>query len=82
VRHGLGPAEIGERNNILVSDDVLSRAHRFERCPGQFPGKVAEWSLGLLFARNPQALASGAWRRSSKKRYVDILIETCPAVTQ
>ena len=54
VRLGLVLAEIGERNNIQVSDDEVTRAV-VERAR-QFPGQ--EQQVWEFYRRNPQALAS------------------------
>ena len=54
VRLGLVIAEIGERNNIKVSDDEISRAV-MERAR-QLPGREQEvWDY---YRKNPEALAS------------------------
>ena len=54
VRLGLVLAEIGERNNITVTDDELSRA--IVEQARQFPGREQEiWDH---YRKNPQAVAS------------------------
>ncbi len=54
VRLGLVLAEIGERNNITVTDDELSRAIVDQA--RQFPGREQEiWDH---YRKNPQAVAS------------------------
>jgi trigger factor len=54
VRLGLVLAEIGERNNITVTDDELSRAIVDQA--RQFPGREQEiWDY---YRKNPQAVAS------------------------
>jgi len=70
VRLGLVLAEIGERNNISVSDDELSRP-LVERAR-QFPGKEQEvWDF---YRKNPQALAS-VRAPIFEEKVVDFLIE-------
>ena len=54
MRLGLVLAEIGERNNITVTDDELSRA--IVEQARQFPGREQEiWDH---YRKNPQAVAS------------------------
>jgi trigger factor len=54
VRLGLVLAEIGEKNNIKVNDEELSRAAA-DRAR-QFPGQ--EQQVWEYYRKNPQALAS------------------------
>jgi len=54
VRLGLVLAEIGEKNNIKVTDEELSRAAA-DRAR-QFPGQ--EQQVWEYYRKNPQALAS------------------------
>ena len=54
VRLGLVLAEIGERNNVQVSEDEVTRAV-VERAR-QFPGQ--EQQVWEFYSKNPQALAS------------------------
>jgi trigger factor len=54
VRLGLVLAEIGERNDIKVSDDELTRA--VVEKARQFPGREQE--IWELYRKNPQAIAS------------------------
>jgi len=70
VRLGLVLAEIGERNNITVSDEELSRPI-VERAR-QYPGKEQEvWDF---YRKNPQALAS-VRAPIFEEKVVDFLIE-------
>jgi trigger factor len=70
VRLGLVLAEIGERNNITVSDEELSRPI-VERAR-QFPGKEQEvWDF---YRKNQQALAS-VRAPIFEEKVVDFLIE-------
>jgi len=70
VRLGLVLAEIGERNNITVTDEELSRPI-VERAR-QFPGKEQEvWDF---YRKNPQALAS-VRAPIFEEKVVDFLIE-------
>jgi trigger factor len=70
VRLGLVLAEIGERNNITVSDDELSRSI-VERAR-QFPGREQEiWDY---YRKNPQALAS-VRAPLFEEKVVDFLVE-------
>jgi len=70
VRLGLVLAEIGERNNITVSDEELSRPI-VERAR-QYPGKEQEvWDF---YRKNPQALAS-VRAPIFEEKVVDCLIE-------
>ena len=54
MRLGLVLAEIGERNNIKVTDEELSRAvmERARQVPGQ------EQQVWEFYRKNPEALAS------------------------
>jgi len=70
VRLGLVLAEIGERNNIQVSDDELTRA-AVERAR-QFPGQ--EQQVWDYFRRNPQAMAS-LRAPLFEEKVVDFLLE-------
>jgi len=70
VRLGLVLAEIGERNNITVSDEELSRPI-VERAR-QYPGKEQEvWDF---YRKNPQALAS-VRAPIFEEKVVDFVIE-------
>jgi trigger factor len=70
VRLGLVLAEIGEKNNIKVSDDELSRSI-VERAR-QFPGREQEiWDY---YRKNPQALA-GVRAPIFEEKVVDFLVE-------
>ena len=64
MRLGLVLAEIGEKNNITVTDEEMNRAV-MERVR-QFPGQ--EQQVCDYFRQNPQALAACA-RRSSRRRW-------------
>ncbi len=70
VRLGLVLAEIGERNNIQVSDDELTRA-AVERAR-QFPGQ--EQQVWDYFRRNPQAMAT-LRAPLFEEKVVDFLLE-------
>jgi trigger factor len=70
VRLGLVLAEIGEKNNIKVADDELSRAI-VERAR-QVPGREQEvWDY---YRKNPQALAS-VRAPLFEEKVVDVLVE-------
>jgi trigger factor len=70
VRLGLVLAEIGEKNNIKVADDELSRAI-VERAR-QVPGREQEvWDY---YRKNPQALA-GVRAPLFEEKVVDFLVE-------
>jgi trigger factor len=70
VRLGLVLAEIGEKNNIKVSDDELSRAI-VERAR-QVPGREQEvWDY---YRKNPQAVA-GVRAPLFEEKVVDFLVE-------
>jgi trigger factor len=70
VRLGLVLAEIGEKNNLKVSDEELSRA-LVERAR-QFPGREQEiWDY---YRKNPQALAS-VRAPLFEEKVVDFLVE-------
>jgi trigger factor len=70
VRLGLVLAEIGEKNNIRVTEDELSRAVA-ERAR-QFPGREQEvWDH---YRKNPQALAS-VRAPIFEEKVVDFLVE-------
>ncbi len=70
VRLGLVLAEIGERNNIQVSDDEVTRAV-VERAR-QFPGQ--EQQVWDYYRRNPQAMAS-VRAPLFEEKVVDFLLE-------
>ncbi|MFG1426689.1 trigger factor [Roseixanthobacter glucoisosaccharinicivorans] len=70
VRLGLVLAEIGERNNIQVSDDEVTRAV-VERAR-QFPGQ--EQQVWDYYRRNPQAMAS-VRAPLYEEKVVDFLLE-------
>ncbi|MGR7997249.1 trigger factor [Xanthobacter sp. ZOL 2024] len=70
VRLGLVLAEIGERNNIQVADDEVSRAV-VERAR-QFPGQ--EQQVWEFYRRNPQALAS-VRAPLFEEKVIDFLLE-------
>ncbi|MFG1464809.1 trigger factor [Xanthobacter sp. DSM 24535] len=70
VRLGLVLAEIGERNNIQVSDDEVTRAV-VERAR-QFPGQ--EQQVWDYYRRNPQAMAS-IRAPLYEEKVVDFLLE-------
>src|SRR5581483_10209529 len=70
VRLGLVLAEIGEKNNISVSDDEMSRAI-VERAR-QFPGR--EQDIWDYYRKNPQALAS-IRAPIFEEKVVDFLVE-------
>ena len=70
VRLGLVLAEIGERNNITVSDDELSRAI-VERAR-QYPGREQE--IWEHYRKNPQALAS-VRAPIYEEKVVDFIVE-------
>ncbi|MDI4663635.1 trigger factor [Xanthobacter autotrophicus] len=70
VRLGLVLAEIGERNNIQVSDDEVTRAV-VERAR-QFPGQ--EQQVWEYYRRNPEALAS-VRAPLFEEKVVDFLLE-------
>ncbi|MFG1419524.1 trigger factor [Xanthobacter sp. V0B-10] len=70
VRLGLVLAEIGERNNIQVSDDEVTRAV-VERAR-QFPGQ--EQQVWEFYRSNPQALAS-VRAPLFEEKVVDFLLE-------
>jgi trigger factor len=76
VRLGLVLAEIGEKNNIQVTDDELNRAvlDRVRQFPGQ-EQKVYEY-----FRSNPQAVAS-LRAPIFEEKVVDFLLELA-AVTE
>lgn len=76
VRLGLVLAEIGERNNIQVSDDEVTRAV-VERAR-QFPGQ--EQQVWEFYRSNPQALAS-VRAPLFEEKVVDFLLELA-AVTE
>jgi trigger factor len=70
VRLGLVLAEIGEKNNIKVADDELSRA--IVEKARQFPGREQEiWDY---YRKNPQALAS-IRAPIFEEKVVDFLVE-------
>ena len=70
MRLGLVLAEIGEKNNIKVTDDELSRAI-VERAR-QIPGREQEiWDY---YRKNPQALAS-VRAPIFEEKVVDFLVE-------
>jgi trigger factor len=70
VRLGLVLAEIGERNNIKVAEDELSRAI-VERAR-QVPGREQEvWDY---YRKNPQALAN-VRAPLFEEKVVDFLVE-------
>jgi len=70
VRLGLVLAEIGEKNNIKVSDDELSRA-LMERVR-QYPGREKEvWDF---YQKNPNAMAS-VRAPLYEEKVVDFLVE-------
>jgi trigger factor len=70
VRLGLVLAEIGERNNIKVTDEEMSRAI-VERAR-QYPGREQEiWDY---YRKNPQALAS-VRAPIYEEKVVDFLVE-------
>jgi trigger factor len=70
VRLGLVLAEIGERNNIKVTDEEVSRslAERVRQFPGQ------EQRVWDLYRRNPEALAS-VRAPLFEEKVVDFLVE-------
>src|SRR5262249_26629807 len=70
VRLGLVLAEIGEKNNIKVSDDELSRAivERARQVPGR------EQEIWDYYRKNPQALA-GVRAPLFEEKVVDFLVE-------
>jgi trigger factor len=70
VRLGLVLAEIGEKNNITVSDEELSRAI-FEQAR-QFPGQ--ERRVWDFYRQNPQAVA-GLRAPIFEEKVVDFLLE-------
>jgi len=70
VRLGLVLAEIGERNNIQVSDDEVTRAV-VERAR-QFPGQ--EQQVWEFYRSNPQALAS-VRAPLFEEKVIDFLLE-------
>lgn len=70
VRLGLVLAEIGERNNIQVSDDEVTRAV-VERAR-QFPGQ--EQQVWEFYRRNPQAMAS-VRAPLFEEKVIDFLLE-------
>ncbi len=65
VRLGLVLAEIGEKNNIKVTDEELGRAAA-ERAR-QFPGQ--EQQVWEYYRKNPQALGARCVHRSTRKRW-------------
>ena len=70
VRLGLVLAEIGEKNNIKVTDEEMTRAI-VERAR-QFPGREQEvWDY---YRKNPQALA-GVRAPIFEEKVVDFLVE-------
>src|SRR5207253_11449681 len=70
VRLGLVLAEIGEKNNIKVNDDEISRAI-VDRAR-QFPGREQEiWDY---YRKNPQAVA-GIRAPIFEEKVVDFLVE-------
>src|SRR5262245_56801727 len=70
VRLGLVLAEIGEKNNIKVSDDELSRAivERARQVPGR------EQEIWDYYRKNPQAMA-GVRAPIFEEKVVDFLVE-------
>lgn len=70
VRLGLVLAEIGERNNVQVSEDEVTRAV-VERAR-QFPGQ--EQQVWEFYSKNPQALAS-LRAPIFEEKVVDFLLE-------
>jgi trigger factor len=70
VRLGLVLAEIGEKNNIKVSDDELSRAivERARQVPGR------EQEIWEYYRKNPQAVA-GVRAPLFEEKVVDFLVE-------
>ena len=70
VRLGLVLAEIGEKNNITVTDDELNRAVMEQ--VRQFPGQ--EKQVYDYFRQNPQAVA-GLRAPIFEEKVVDFLIE-------
>lgn len=77
VRLGLVLAEIGERNNIQVTDDEVTRAV-VERAR-QFPGQ--EQQVWDYYRRNPQALAS-VRAPLFEEKVVDFLLELANVTDQ
>ncbi len=70
VRLGLAIAEIGEKNNIQVSDDELTRA--LVEQARQFPGQ--EQQVWDYFRKNPQAM-SGIRAPIFEDKVVDFILE-------
>jgi len=70
VRLGLAIAEIGEKNNIQVSDDELTRA--VVEQARQFPGQ--EQQVWDYFRKNPQAM-SGIRAPIFEDKVVDFILE-------
>jgi len=70
VRLGLAIAEIGEKNNIQVSDDELTRA--VVEQARQFPGE--EQQVWDYFRKNPQAM-SGIRAPIFEDKVVDFILE-------
>lgn len=77
VRLGLVLAEIGERNNIQVTDDEVTRAV-VERAR-QFPGQ--EQQVWDYYRRNPQAMAS-VRAPLFEEKVVDFLLELASVTDQ
>lgn len=70
VRLGLAIAELGEKNNIQVSDDELTRA--MVEQARQFPGQ--EQQIWDYFRKNPQAMA-GIRAPIFEDKVIDFILE-------
>lgn len=70
VRLGLAIAELGEKNNIQVSEDELTRA--MVEQARQFPGQ--EQQVWDMFRKNPQALA-GIRAPLFEDKVIDFILE-------
>jgi trigger factor len=70
VRLGLAIAELGEKNNITVSDDEMTRA--MVEQARQFPGQ--EQQVWEYFRKNPQAMA-GIRAPLFEDKVIDFILE-------